>query len=74
MARFDRPGWTTVDSCIGECEVEIDPVFSPTASYRNFYVADQEVDGKLELYAGDACLLCDGFEMGSTIRWSSTLP
>ena len=74
MARFDRPGWTTVDSCTGECEVAIDPVFSPTAPYRIFYVADQEVDGKRELYAGDACLLCDGFDAGSTLRWSSTAP
>ena len=74
MARFDRPGWTTVDSCTGECEVEIDPVFSPTASYRIFYVADQDVDEKRELYAGDACVLCDGFEVGSTIRWSTALP
>ena len=74
MARFDRPGWTTVDSCTGECEVAIDPVFSPSAPYRVFYIADQEVDNKRELYAGDACLLCDGFDAGSTLRWSSALP
>ena len=33
-------------------------------------------DGGLvsELYVGDVCILCDGFESGGSSRWSSTTP
>ena len=33
------------------------------------YLADQEVDEQDELYVGDPCLLCDGFEAGDSGRW-----
>ncbi len=33
------------------------------------YSADQEVDQEYELYLGDLCLLCDGFEAGDLGRW-----
>ena len=33
------------------------------------YRADQEVDNQYELYVGDPCLLCDGFEAGDSGRW-----
>jgi len=33
------------------------------------YVADQEVAGRLDLYLGDPCILCDGFEAGDLRRW-----
>jgi len=33
------------------------------------YKADQEVDEQYDLYLGDVCLLCDGFEAGDSGRW-----
>ena len=33
------------------------------------YRADQEVDEQQDLYVGDPCLLCDGFEAGDSGRW-----
>lgn len=33
------------------------------------YLADQEVANQLDLYLGDSCLLCDGFESGGFGRW-----
>ena len=33
------------------------------------YRADQEVDEQDDLYVGDICLLCDGFEAGDSERW-----
>ena len=33
------------------------------------YNADQEVDGQSDLYLGDLCVLCDGFEGGESGRW-----
>ena len=33
------------------------------------YNADQEVDGQSDLYLGDLCVLCDGFEGGDSGRW-----
>lgn len=33
------------------------------------YNADQEVDGQNDLYLGDLCVLCDGFEAGDSGRW-----
>lgn len=33
------------------------------------YTADQEVLDQLDLYLGDSCLLCDGFESGGFGRW-----
>ena len=44
---------------------------SPDSS-RVVYFADQqtqEVDEKQDLYVGDICLLCDGFEAGGSGRW-----
>lgn len=74
VARLDGGRWTTVDSCIETGEVWHHPVFSSADSRSVFYVADQEVDEQWELHAGDDCLLCDGFEVGSTVRWSAELP
>ncbi|MBP9144996.1 MAG: hypothetical protein KBI44_10970 [Thermoanaerobaculia bacterium] len=34
------------------------------------YNADQEVDLQNDLYLGDVCLLCDGFEAGDSSRWN----
>lgn len=36
---------------------------------RAIYVADHEVDERHDLYVGDPCLLCDGFEAGDFRRW-----
>ena len=33
------------------------------------YGADQEVDEQKDLFVGDLCLLCDGFEAGDSGRW-----
>ena len=33
------------------------------------YSADEEVDERDDLYVGDICLLCDGFEAGDLGRW-----
>ena len=33
------------------------------------YSADEEVDERDDLYVGDPCLLCDGFEAGDSGRW-----
>lgn len=33
------------------------------------YLADQEVDEQTDLFVGDLCLLCDGFEAGDSGRW-----
>ncbi len=33
------------------------------------YQADQEVNGRDDLYVGDICLLCDGFEAADSARW-----
>jgi Tol biopolymer transport system component len=38
------------------------------------YRADQEVDGKVELYLAAVPLFVDGFESGDSGRWSSTTP
>ena len=67
--------WRLVDACpAGVCEIEHDPAFSPTDPKTIFYVADQLVDERFDLYAGDVCLLCDGFEVGTTERWSLASP
>ena len=34
------------------------------------YSADEEVDERDDLYVGDICLLCDGFEAGDLERWN----
>jgi len=68
-------GWQQVDSCPAEiCAIALDPIFSPTDAKTIFYAADQETDERWDLYAGDVCLLCDGFEVGSTQRWSLVEP
>ncbi|GMU66117.1 MAG: hypothetical protein AMXMBFR36_23910 [Acidobacteriota bacterium] len=46
------------------------PVVPPVGSARVLYLADQDDDEQFELYVGDACLFCDGFEAGSTVRWA----
>lgn len=74
LASLEGGGWKRVDSCGELCEVWPTPVFSPADPGRLFYLADQEVDDRYDLYAGDACLLCDGFEIGTTVRWSATAP
>lgn len=74
VAELDGGSWRQVDSCPETGEVA-DPVrFSPSDAKTVFYLADQQVDGRWDLYAGDICLLCDGFEVGSTARWSATVP
>lgn len=68
-------GWQQVDSCPAEiCDIALDPVFSPTDPKAIFYTADQEADERWDLYAGDVCLLCDGFEVGTPERWSLVVP
>jgi len=37
------------------------------------YLADQQSDGEVALYAGDGCLFCSGFEWGSPIDWSNVV-
>jgi hypothetical protein len=44
-------------------------VVPPSGSRFALYLADQSFDEQFELYSGDPCLLCDGFESGSTARW-----
>ena len=44
--------------------------FPPLPDGRGaIYIADQEVDDQVDLYLGDTCLLCDGFEAGDSGRW-----
>ena len=44
--------------------------FPPLPDGRGaIYIADQEVDQQVDLYLGDTCLLCDGFEAGDSGRW-----
>jgi Tol biopolymer transport system component len=74
-ASLSAGGWQQVDSCPVEvCDLAVDPAFSPTDPKTIFYVADQEADERFDLYAGDTCLLCDGFEVGTTVRWSLVVP
>jgi len=37
--------------------------------FRAIYVADEDLDERHDLYVGDPCLLCDGFEAGDFRRW-----
>lgn len=74
VAELDGGGWRQIDSCPETGEVSDYPRFSPADPKTIFYVADQEVDERWDLYAGDVCLLCDGFEVGSTARWSLVAP
>jgi Tol biopolymer transport system component len=50
-------------------EVHPTPVVPPSGSRFALYLADQTFDEQYELYSGDLCLFCDGFEAGSTARW-----
>lgn len=45
------------------------PVVPPTGSRYALYLADQDYADQHELYVGDLCLFCDGFDAGSTTRW-----
>ena len=75
IASLAGGAWRQVDGCPAEvCEIDHDPAFSPTDPKTIFYVADQLVDERFDLYAGDVCLLCDGFEVGTTERWSLASP
>lgn len=38
------------------------------------YLADELSLGQVELYVGDRCLFCDGFDAGESARWSLTTP
>jgi Tol biopolymer transport system component len=38
------------------------------------YQADEREGLRNELFVGDVCLLCDGFESGDASRWSDTFP
>jgi len=74
VAELDGGGWRQIDDCPETGEVSNYPRFSPTDPKTIYYTADQEADERWELYAGDVCLLCDGFEVGSTVRWSLVAP
>lgn len=37
--------------------------------FRVVYVADEEIDERFDLYVGDPCVFCDGFESGDLSRW-----
>jgi len=74
VAELAGGGWRQVDSCPETGEVSNYPRFSQADSKTLFYVADQEVDERFDLFAGDLCLLCDGFEVGSAARWSLAVP
>lgn len=74
LASLQGGGWTRIDSCGELCEVWPYWTFSPADPGQLFYLADQEVDGRFDLFRGDACLLCDGFDIGTTVRWSATAP
>lgn len=64
-----------LDGCPGGSrQVVATPVASPTDPKRFAYIADQEVNGRFDLYVGDDCLLCDGFESGATSRWNQATP
>jgi Tol biopolymer transport system component len=62
---------TRIDGCDapGELVQDLELVGSPVRDYQVLYVANQESSGQQELYVGDTCLLCNGFE--GTWRWSS---
>ena len=68
-------GAVRLDACEGLFEHVLGPVaVSPTDAKQAVYIADQEVDGRFDLYLGDTCLYCDGFEAGSPLRWSVVAP
>lgn len=67
-------GWRRVDSTEETGEVWRYAHFVPSRPREIVYIADQEIDEKWELFHGDDCLLCDGFEVGSTLRWGVTVP
>jgi Tol biopolymer transport system component len=60
--RLDGPASTGGD-------VHPTPVVPPSGSRFALYLADQGFDEQYDLYSGDLCLFCDGFEAGSTARW-----
>ena len=48
---------------------------APTADPRQaLFVSNEQTGAETELYAGDICLLCDGFDSAGTTRWSTVLP
>jgi Tol biopolymer transport system component len=47
----------------------------PTADARQaLFVSNEQTGAATELYAGDTCVLCDGFDSAGTTRWSAVLP
>jgi hypothetical protein len=50
------------------------PIPVPDPPKAALYVADQDVNGQFDLYLGDTCLFCNGFEGGALLRWSEHLP
>jgi len=47
----------------------------PSADPRQaLFVSNDQTGFETELYAGDICALCDGFESGGTARWSTAVP
>ena len=63
-----------VDGCDepGELVEELSLVASPVRDYRALYIANEEPAGTEDVYAGDVCVFCNGFE--GTWRWSSAPP
>lgn len=59
-----------VDDSLGASANVFDfPVPSPVDPLATFYLADQDADEQFELYVGNLCLFCDGFESGDTSAW-----
>jgi Tol biopolymer transport system component len=60
------------DAGAGEDVYELEIDLSPVDSRVVVYIADQEAPQQQEVYYGDVCLLCNGFE--GSWRWSSAPP
>jgi Tol biopolymer transport system component len=60
-----------VDGCDEPDELvnEFGLTASPVRDYQALYVANEEPAGVVDVYSGDVCALCNGFE--GTWRWSS---
>jgi hypothetical protein len=62
----------STDEEAGEDVYELEIDVSPVDSSVVVYIADQEAPQQQEVYYGDVCLLCNGFE--GSWRWSSAPP
>ncbi len=65
------PVGPTLDLASGETYSWLAPAADPRQA---LFVSNEQTASETELYAGDICLLCDGFDSAGTTRWSTVLP